>query len=196
MDALLIVDFQVDFCPGGALAVADGDTIAGPVNALARHVGLVVATRDWHPADHGSFTGAVVDPELWDGADPPAIWPVHCVQDTAGAELHPALDRDLVDVVVDKGLDPNSQGYSAFQHTGLAGALRARGVSHLYVSGLATDYCVLNSVLDALAEGFAVTVVTDAVRGVEVTPGDSARALERMAEAGARLAGSSAVLSG
>lgn len=196
MDALLIVDFQVDFCPGGALAVADGDTIAGPVNALARHVGLVVATRDWHPADHGSFTGAVVDPELWDGADPPAIWPVHCVQDTAGAELHPALDRDLVDVVVDKGLDPNSQGYSAFQHTGLAGALRARGVSHLYVSGLATDYCVLNSVLDALAEGFAVTVVTDAVRGVEVTPGDSARALERMAEAGARLEGSSAVLSG
>lgn len=196
MDALLIVDFQVDFCPGGALAVAGGDTIAEPLNALARNAGLVVATRDWHPADHGSFAGAVVDPELWDGADPPGIWPVHCVQDTPGAELHPALDRGLVDVVVDKGLDPDSQGYSAFQHTGLAGALRARGVTHLYVGGLATDYCVLNSVLDALTEGFAVTVVTDAVRGVEVTPGDSERALDRMVAAGARLADSAAVLSG
>lgn len=193
MDALLIVDFQVDFCPGGALAVAEGDRIAGPVNALARRVGLVVATRDWHPPDHGSFAGAVVDPELWDGADPPAIWPVHCVQDTPGAQLHPALETDLVDVVVDKGLDPHSQGYSAFQHTGLADALHARGVTHLYVAGLATDYCVLNSVLDARAAGFDVTVVTDAVRGVEVTPGDSADALRRMEEAGARLAGSAAI---
>lgn len=194
MDALLIVDFQVDFCPGGALAVAEGDRIAGPVNAMAGHVDLVVATRDWHPADHGSFAGAQVDPELWDGADPPAIWPVHCVQDTPGAQLHPGLRADLVDVVVDKGLDPNSQGYSAFQHTGLAAALRARGVTHLYVAGLATDYCVLNSVLDARAEGFEVTVVTDAVRGVEVTPGDSERALRRMQEAGARLLESAAIL--
>jgi len=196
VDALLIVDFQVDFCPGGALGVADGDRIAGPVNALARRVDLVVATRDWHPPDHGSFTGAQVDPELWDGADPPAVWPVHCVQDTPGAQLHPALDAELVDVVVDKGLDPNSQGYSAFQHTGLATALRARGVTHLYVAGLATDYCVLNSVLDALAAGFAVTVVTDAVRGVEVSPGDSARALRRMQEAGARLMDSAAIAGG
>lgn len=194
MDALLIVDFQVDFCPGGALAVADGDRIAGPVNALARRFGLVVATRDWHPADHGSFRGAEVDPELWDGADPPAVWPVHCVQGTPGAQLHPALEGDLVDVVVDKGLDPNSQGYSAFQHTGLADALRARGVTHVYVTGLATDYCVLNSALDARAAGFDVTVVTDAVRGVEVTPGDSERALRRMEEAGARLSDSAAVL--
>lgn len=196
MDALLIVDFQVDFCPGGALPVAEGDRIAGPVNALARRVDLVVATRDWHPPDHGSFAGAQVDPELWDGADPPGIWPVHCVQDTPGAGLHPALDADLVDVVVDKGLDPNSQGYSAFQHTGLADALRARGVTHLYVAGLATDYCVLNSVLDALAAGFAVTVVTDAVRGVDVTPGDSGRALRRMEGAGARLLDSAAVPGG
>jgi nicotinamidase/pyrazinamidase len=194
MDALLIVDFQVDFCPGGALPVDGGDRIAGPVNALAKRFGLVVATRDWHPADHGSFAGAEVDPELWRGADPPAVWPVHCVQGTPGAELHPGLDASLVDVVIDKGLDPHSQGYSAFQHTGLAEILRGRGVEHLYVTGLATDYCVLNSVLDALHEGFEVTVVTDAIRGVEVTPGDSERALQRMRDAGARLAESTAVL--
>ncbi len=193
MDALLIIDFQVDFCPGGALPVGDGDRIAGPVNTLATRFGLVIATRDWHPADHGSFVGAEVDAELWRGADPPAVWPVHCVQGTPGAELHPGLDTSLVDVVIDKGLDPHSQGYSAFQHTGLAEVLRGRGVRHVYVTGLATDYCVLNSVLDALAEGFEVTVVTDAIRGVELTPGDSERALRRMVEAGARLTESAAV---
>jgi nicotinamidase/pyrazinamidase len=113
---------------------------------------------------------------------------VHCVQGTKGAELHPSLDRSKLDVVVDKGQDPNSQGYSAFQDTRLAELLRAHDVDRLYVAGLATDYCVKNSVLDARREGFDVTVVEDAIRGVEVEPGDSERAIEEMQRAGAEFA--------
>lgn len=188
MDALLIVDFQNDFTPGGALPVAEGDRIAGPINALLDSFDLVIATRDWHPAGHGSFVGVEVDPETWRGADPPSIWPVHCVAGTAGAELHPDLEQAKVDVVVDKGQDPNSQGYSGFQDTRLGDLLRERGVDRLFVAGLATDYCVKNTVLDARREGFDVTVVEDAVRGVEVEPGNSARALEEMERAGAHLA--------
>ena len=191
MDALLIVDFQNDFTPGGALPVAEGDRIAGPINELLDSFDLVVATRDWHPPEHGSFRGADVDPAAWRGADPPGIWPVHCVQGTPGAELHPALDEAKVDVVIDKGQDPNSQGYSAFQDTRLRDLLRERGVDRLFVTGLATDYCVKNSVLDALGLGFDVTVVEDAVRGVDVERGDSERALEQMEHAGAHVATSS-----
>jgi nicotinamidase/pyrazinamidase len=193
VDALLIVDVQNDFCPGGALPVAEGDRIAGPVNALLDSFDLVVATRDWHPPDHGSFVGVEVDPDKWRGADPPSIWPVHCVQGTDGAELHPALDRAKIDVVIDKGQDPNSQGYSGFQDTTLAELLRERGVERLFVTGLATDYCVKNTVLDARRLGFEVTVVEDAVRGVDVEPGDSGRALEEMEGAGAELATSAEV---
>jgi nicotinamidase/pyrazinamidase len=193
MDALLIVDFQNDFCPGGALPVAEGDQIAVPVNELLNSFDLVIATRDWHPRDHGSFVGVEVDPTKWRGADPPSIWPVHCVQGTPGAELYPGLDQAKVDIVIDKGQDPNSQGYSAFQDTKLGELLRERGVERLFVTGLATDYCVKNSVLDALRLGFAVTLVEDAVRGVDVDPGDSERALEEMEAAGAQLEYSGAV---
>jgi nicotinamidase/pyrazinamidase len=177
--ALVIVDFQNDFTPpDGALAVPGGDQIAERVDALARSgdFDLVVATRDWHPPDHGSFVAQG------------GPWPEHCVQGTDGAELHPALDRALVDVVVDKGQDPDTEGYSAFQATGLGELLRERGVDHLTVVGLATDYCVKNTALDALREGFAVTVDTTAVRGVDVEPGDSDRALEELRAAGAGLA--------
>jgi nicotinamidase/pyrazinamidase len=191
MDALLIVDFQNDFTPGGALPVAEGDRIAGPINEMLDSFDLVVATRDWHPPEHGSFQGVDADPAAWRGADPPGIWPVHCVQGTPGAELHPALDQAKVDVVIDKGQDPNSQGYSAFQDTRLGDLLRERGVDRLFVTGLATDYCVKNSVLDALGLGFDVTVVEDAVRGVDVRPGDSEHALEQMEHAGAHVATSS-----
>jgi len=193
VDALLIVDFQNDFTPGGALPVAEGDRIAGPINALLDSFDLVIATRDWHPPDHGSFIGVEVDPEKWEGTDPPSIWPVHCVQGTAGAELHPALDQARVDVVIDKGQDPNSQGYSAFQDTRLGDLLRERGVDRLYVTGLATDYCVKQSVLDALRQGLQVTVVDDAVRGVDVHAGDSERALEEMEAAGAERSSSAEV---
>ena len=194
MDALLIVDFQNDFTPGGALPVAEGDEIAAPINSLLASFDLVVATRDWHPADHGSFSGVEVDPERWHGADPPSIWPVHCVAGTWGAELHPGLEQAKVDIVIDKGQDPLSQGYSGFQDTRLGDLLRERGVHRLFVAGLATDYCVKNTVLDARREGFDVTVVEDAVRGVDVQPGDSERALEEMARAGAHLVTSREIL--
>jgi nicotinamidase/pyrazinamidase len=175
---LVIVDFQNDFCPGGALAVPDGDAIAGRLNELAAsgEFDLVVATRDWHPPNHGSF------------AEQGGPWPVHCVAGTPGAELHQALDPTPIDVVVDKGQDPATEGYSGFQDTGLAALLRERDVDRLTVVGLATDYCVKNTALDALREGFAVTVDSTAVRGVDVEPDDSARALEAVRAAGASVA--------
>ena len=194
MDTLLIVDVQNDFCPGGALPVPEGDQVVEPLNRLADSFDLVVASRDWHPTDHGSFAGVTVDPDAWHGTDPPSIWPPHCVQGTEGAELHPSLDRSSIDVVMDKGQDANSQGYSAFQDTALAELLRDRGVDRLYVGGLATDYCVKNSVLDARSLGLDVIVVEDAIRAVEVEPGDSEQAVEAMREAGAVLASSEQVL--
>jgi nicotinamidase/pyrazinamidase len=196
MDALLIVDFQNDFTPGGALPVERGDEIGPALNAIAARFDLVVATRDWHPPDHGSFIGVEVDPARWEGIDPPGIWPSHCVQGTPGAELHPSLDRALVDVVVDKAQDPNTQGYSGFHGGNLADVLRERGVDRVFVAGLATDYCVKNTVLDARRLGFEVTVVEDAVRGIDVEPGDSERALEEMRRAGADFTTSEALLAG
>jgi nicotinamidase/pyrazinamidase len=166
-NALLIVDFQNDFCPGGALAVPDGDSIGARVNELidSGNFDLVVATRDWHPADHGSFV------------EQGGPWPPHCVQDTDGAQLNPALDSARVDVIVDKGQDPATEGYSGFQGTNLAGLLRERGIDTLTLVGLATDYCVKNTALDALQEGFGVAVDRAGIRGIDVEPGDSERAL-------------------
>ena len=159
--ALLIIDFQNDFTPGGALAVADGDTIAPKLNALAGSgdYDLVIATRDWHPADHGSF-------EAQGG-----IWPVHCVAGTQGAQLHPDLDQTKVDIVVDKGQAVDTDGYSGFDGTDLEELLRERDITQVTVVGLATDYCVKNTALDALKAGFQVTVDSSAARGVEVEPG-------------------------
>jgi nicotinamidase/pyrazinamidase len=173
-EALVIVDFQNDFTPGGALAVSGGDEIASRVNELAAdpRFELVLATRDWHPPNHGSFT------------EQGGIWPVHCVQGTEGAELHPSLDRAAVDVVLDKGQDPGTDGYSAFDGTNLGDMLRERGIDRITVVGLATDYCVKNTALDALREGFEVVVDPTAVRGVEVEEGDSARALDEVRAAG------------
>lgn len=188
MDALLIVDFQNDFTPGGALPVPKRDRIAEPLNHLLEDFDLVLATRDWHPPDHGSFEGVEVDPDRWRGTDPPSIWPVHCVRGTPGAELHPALERAKMDVVIDKGQDRNSQGYSGFQDTELADILRERGVDRLYVGGLATDYCVKNTVLDARGLGLDVIVIEDAIGGVDANPGDSGRAVEEMKDAGAAFA--------
>jgi nicotinamidase/pyrazinamidase len=167
--------------------VPEGDAIAEAVNSLLERFPLVVATRDWHPPGHGSFVDSDIDRSRWRGTDPPGIWPVHCVQGTPGAELHPSLDAENVDVVLDKGQDLYSQGYSAFQDTELGELLRDAGVERLYVAGLATDYCVRQSVLDALERGFEVVVVEDAIRGVDVEPGDSARAIEETRAAGARL---------
>jgi nicotinamidase/pyrazinamidase len=177
--ALVVVDYQNDFAsPGGALSVSGGDAIAGRINELMRSgdYELVVATRDWHPPDHGSFT------------DQGGIWPVHCVQDTDGAQLHPDLDAGAVDEIVDKGQERSTEGYSGFDGTRLAELLRERDIDQVTVVGLATDYCVKQTALEALQEGFAVTVDTTAVRGVDVEPGDSEHALAELRAAGAVMA--------
>ena len=173
----MIVDYQNDFNPGGALAVPDGDRIAPRINELAAdpRFDLVVATRDWHPPEHGSFT------------EQGGIWPVHCVQETPGAELAPGLDRAGIDVIVDKGQDPGTDGYSGFDGTNLADLLRERGIDSLTVVGLATDYCVKHTAIEAVGEGFDVRVERAAVRAVDVEPGDSERALEEMRAAGVAL---------
>ena len=184
VDALLIVDFQNDFTPGGALPVAEGDEIAEPINRLLDSFDLVVATRDWHPAEHGSYSGVEVDPAEWRGADPPSIWPVHCVENTPGAQLHPSLDQAKVDVVIDKGQDPQTEGYSGFEATELEQVLRDRGIDAVTVVGLATDYCVRHTALDALRSGFDVTVDRAAVRGIDAEPGDVDRALAEVQQTG------------
>jgi nicotinamidase/pyrazinamidase len=174
--ALLIIDFQNDFTSGGALEVPGGDEIAEPVRRLAAEYEHVFATRDWHPPDHASF-------ETEGGP-----WPVHCVQGTHGAELHPAMRDIEVEAIVDVGVERDDEGYSGFEKSKLAELLHERGIQEVTVVGLATDYCVRASAIDACREGFDTTVVTDAIRAVEVEPGDGERALEDMKRAGARLA--------
>lgn len=175
MDALIIVDVQNDFCRGGALAVADGDAVIEPINRLARQAPLVIATPDWHPPDHSSF------------AERGGPWPVHCVQDTPGAELHPGVDRALIDVVVDTGQTRDAQGYSGFEGTELERLLRDRGVTRVDVAGLALDYCVKATALDARRAGFDVVVHEEATRAVDASPGDGERAVQELRAAGIRV---------
>jgi nicotinamidase/pyrazinamidase len=172
-DALIIVDVQNDFCPGGALAVPRGDEVVPVINRLLERHWLSVATKDWHPAGHCSF-------ESRGGP-----WPPHCVEGTAGAELHPKLDATKIRLVITKGSHPDRDAYSGFQGTELAKILRGKGVNRVVVCGIATDYCVRATAHDALQEGFEVLVLEDAIRGVEVQPGDSQRALDELRQAGA-----------
>jgi nicotinamidase/pyrazinamidase len=177
-EALVIIDFQNDFAPGGALAVPQGDEIAARLHELidTGRFDLVIATRDWHPPEHGSF------------AAKGGPWPPHCVAGSPGAELHSSLDASRVDVVLDKGTDPATEGYSGFDGTDLADLLRERGIDRITVAGLATDYCVRATALDALREGFEVTVDTAGSRGIEAQPGDVERALEEVRAAGGAVA--------
>jgi nicotinamidase/pyrazinamidase len=182
-EALVIVDFQRDFTPpDGALAVPHGDEIASRLNELAAddRYDLVVATRDWHPPDHSSFR------------EQGGPWPVHCLQGTPGAELHPALDLSLIDVVIDKGQRRDTPGYSAFEAPDFVQLLHEHEANGLTVVGLATDYCVLNTARDALAAGLAVTVDRSATRAVDATPGDGERALTELELLGARVVGPAA----
>jgi nicotinamidase/pyrazinamidase len=172
MRALIVVDVQNDFCPGGALAVSEGDSVVEPINRLAAEAPFVVATRDWHPPDHGSF------------AAEGGTWPVHCVRDTPGASLHPGIDVSRIDAIVDKGQARDAEGYSAFEDTELERLLRDRGVDAVDVAGLALDYCVKATALDARRAGFDVTVHRGATRAVEVGDGDGARAVEELRAAG------------
>lgn len=181
-DALIIVDVQNDFCPGGALAVRGGDEVVPVLNrAIDKFsaAGLpIFATRDWHPAKTSHF-------KAYGG-----LWPVHCVQGTGGADFHPGLHLNKDVVVVSAGMLPTEEGYSGFQATdasgsGLAELLRRKGVERLFVGGLATDYCVKHTVLDGLKEGFKVTLLVDAVRAVNLSPDDGERAIDEMTKAGA-----------
>jgi nicotinamidase/pyrazinamidase len=172
MEALIVVDVQNDFCPGGALAVPDGDAVVAAINRLAQGSWFVVATRDWHPPDHGSFV------------ESGGRWPVHCVRDTHGAQLHPELDATRVHAVIDKGRSPDREGYSAFEDTDLEQMLRDRGVQTVHVAGLALDYCVRVTALAARDAGFDVVVHCDATRAVEVEAGDAQRALQELRDAG------------
>jgi nicotinamidase-related amidase len=172
MVALIVVDVQNDFCSGGALAVDDGDAVVEPINRLAARMPFVVATRDWHPADHRSF------------AEQGGPWPVHCVAGSTGAELHPGIDRERIDAVVDAGRAPEAEGYSGFEDTELEQLLRARGVGTVHIAGLALDYCVKATALDAKRAGFEVIVHRDATRAVEVRPGDGERAVRELRDAG------------
>ena len=182
---LLIVDLQNDFCPGGALPVPGGERVIEAVNRAAQQFAAarlpVLASRDWHPLDSSHF-------RAFGGA-----WPVHCVQGTPGADFHPALRLPEGTVVLSKGMNPELDGYSAFEGATADGRMLAEllgegGVRRLYVCGLATDYCVLCTAREALRRGFDVTLLTDAVAGVDLIPGASAAAIEEMEKAGARLA--------
>lgn len=191
--ALLIVDVQNDFCPGGSLAVSEGDRVVPVLNEYARRFaaeGLpVYASRDWHPPDTRHF-------EEFGGP-----WPPHCVQDTPGADFHPDLVLPESTTILSKGMSRGDHGYSAFEGTTggeetFPERLRRDEVGHLYIGGLATDYCVRASALDARSTGLDVTLLIDAIAGVEVNPGDSERAVEELREAGVRLGTLDALSSG
>ena len=193
MNALLIIDVQNDFCPGGALAVPEGDRVIPVINELQEHFDLVVATQDWHPAGHKSFAsshgknpGEVID---LNGLQQ-VLWPDHCVQDSNGARFCDALKLGKVEKIVQKGTDPDIDSYSGFydnghkKATGLAHFLKEKKVTTVYVAGLATDYCVKFTCLDALKEGFQTVLVKDACRGVNLNEGDAERAIDEMKQAG------------
>jgi nicotinamidase/pyrazinamidase len=195
-EALLVIDVQVDFCPGGALAVADGDAVVPVVNALLPEFAVKVFTQDWHPAGHLSFAANHPGAEPFTLVEmpygPQVLWPSHCVQGTEGAAFHPGVHVDAADLIIRKGFRPGIDSYSAFFEndratpTGLEGYLRARSVSHVVLVGLATDYCVNYSALDAARLGFGVTVVQDGCRGIDLN-GSLADALGQMRAAGVDL---------
>ena len=171
-DALIVVDVQRDFCPGGALPVPEGDRVVPAINRILRLGWLTLATRDWHPEDHCSFKAQG------------GIWPVHCVAGTTGAAFHPDLDAKKIRQLISKATTKEAEAYSGFQGTGLAALLKGQGLRRVFVCGLATDYCVKATALDAKGAGFEVVVLEDAIRGVEVHPGDCSKAVEEIWTAG------------
>jgi nicotinamidase/pyrazinamidase len=201
--ALLLIDLQNDFLPGGALAVPEGDQVIPVANAVQPRFDLVVATQDWHPSNHGSFAanhpgrrpGEVIDL----AGLPQILWPVHCVQGTPGADFAPGLDRGRWTAVFQKGTDPTVDSYSGLfdngrrRSTGLGNFLKSRGVADVYVMGLATDYCVKWTALDAADFGFHVRLIADGCRGVNLQPGDVSRALAEMQTSGVELIASAAL---
>lgn len=194
--ALVVIDIQNDFCPGGALGVADGDAIIPLVNQLIADHDHVILTQDWHPAGHSSFASSHPGKAAYEMIEmpygPQTLWPDHCVQGSHGGEFHPALVWDKAEMIVRKGYRPGIDSYSAFFEndrttpTGLAGYLRERGLNDLVLVGIATDFCVAYSALDAVREGFSVTVRLDACRAIDLN-GSLAIMTEKMREAGVTL---------
>ena len=195
-EALIVIDMQRDFCPGGALAVAGGDALVGPINAMMPDFSAVVLTQDWHPADHSSFAdshpGAAPFATVAMPYGPQVLWPRHCVIGTPGAEFQPGLAADRADLVLRKGFRAGIDSYSAFYEndhatsTGLAGYLRDRGIAALAFVGLAHDFCVAWSAIDAAHLGFRVRVIEDACRAIDLD-GSLAAARDAMRRAGVRL---------
>ena len=201
-DVFLVIDVQNDFCPGGALAVPDGDAVVAVINRLTGSFGHVVLTQDWHPAGHASFASSHAGRQPFEtievayGAQ--TLWPDHCVQGSAGAAFHSDLESTRAELIIRKGYDPAIDSYSAFYEndrttaTGLTGYLRTRGFERVFMAGLATDFCVAFSAIDAAREGFEVVVIEDACRAIDLE-GSLAAAKTQMAEAGVRLVASSAL---
>lgn len=203
MKALLMIDIQNDFCPGGALAVPDGDKIIPVVNKLIHSFDSVIQTQDWHTPGHSSFASS------HDGKDPfdviqmdygdQVLWPDHCVRGSKGAEFHPDLNTEKTEVIIRKGFRKQIDSYSTFYendqstHTGLTGYLKERGITDLYTVGLATDFCVKWSVLDGIKEGFNMILIEDAVRGIDLD-GSLKVALDEMKESGATFIHSNEIL--
>lgn len=197
MRALILVDIQNDFLPGGALAVKDADEVVEVANALMSQFDLVVGVRDWHPPGHVSFAASHQkrpgETILVEGS-PQILWPIHCVRGTHGADFPKALHAKKLEAIFNKGTDPRIDSYGAFfdnnrkRSTGLDGYLKERGVKHIYVAGLTTEYCVKATVLDGLRLGFEVTVVVDGIRAVNLLPGDGEKAIDEMRAAGATCA--------
>ncbi len=194
MRALIVIDMQNDFMPGGPLGVPGADEIIPTIAALCHRMPLVIATQDWHPPDHGSFAANHAGKAPYDVIDlngiSQVLWPVHCVQGTAGAEFVAGVPSARFSAIVRKGTDPGVDSYSGFadndhkRRTGLAGLLTEQGVREVLVCGVATDYCVRFTAQDALAAGFSVSLITDAVRAVGLREGDEAAAIAALQAAG------------
>ncbi|MEP3334297.1 bifunctional nicotinamidase/pyrazinamidase [Sedimentitalea sp.] len=194
--ALIVIDVQYDFCPGGALAVPGGDQIVGGINRLMVDFPTVILTQDWHPAGHSSFASSHPGKAPYETVEMPygtqVLWPDHCIQGTSGADFHEDLNTDRADMIIRKGYNPAIDSYSAFFEndkttpTGLEGYLRTRGISDLTMVGLATDFCVNFSAVDAAKLGFSVTVNRDLCRAIDLN-GSLAAALDDMADAGVKL---------
>jgi nicotinamidase/pyrazinamidase len=204
MKALLIVDIQNDFCPGGALAVPYGDSVVPVVNKLTGRFDAVIQTQDWHPEGHSSFASSHEGKNPYETIElnygTQVLWPDHCVQGTSGADFHPGLNTEKTEVIIRKGFRKEIDSYSAFFEndqkttTGLTGYLKQRGITDLYTTGLATDFCVKWSVLDGMDEGFTMHIVKDAVQGIDLD-GSLGLAWKEMAEKGVNFTTSGELLS-
>lgn len=200
MKALILVDIQNDFLPGGALAVPQGDEIIPIANQLQPVFEVVVATQDWHPANHGSFAANHPGKKVYEQIDlnglPQTLWPIHCVRNTPGAEFAAELDRARIEKIFQKGTEPGIDSYSGFfdnghrKSTGMGEWLKQRGVTEVFVCGLATDYCVKFTAIDAVQMGFTTTLIADATRGVNLRPTDVSEAIQEMRRAGVHVTSS------